>query len=1136
MLYLKSIAMDRFKSFKHAELLFSNGFTCVVGPNGSGKSNICDSLLFGLGENSLRRLRANRLESLINSSTKGGENGLRKAYVRIRFGGDEDVTVVRAVRSDGKSMYKLNGKHMSKQEVLELLGKHGIRADETNTITQGEINAFVDLSTKERRILIDIASGIKEFEYKKDEAMKELEKVSQRISEARIMLNERSTYLKDLESEKEAAEKYNSMSSRLKVLNYSILNTRKEEADKSYSEYTKEMAIIDSKKNELTYNIEGLAKGIEQSSAERQQITKELGEGSQQIGATNAKLEAVNLELTKIDVELNNVASTNLESEKTIKELESETASATEKIKSNGEEIEQENKKINDMEKRLGSYKINAEDSDAYTAKINDLNSKINEIQESVVDAQNYISGLQAEHNSLKANLESRLNEAKELEKEISVKRKDKDKALEEISALNNKSEALGKKIKKNEGEKADLAKELDTISSAIINLKEQRASLRSRGNIASEEVAQRFKEEDGYYGRVSGLCTYKSEYSYAIEVAAGGRFEYLVVDSIETANRIINYLKENSLGRATFIPLKELEVAQGTKKEQSASAIIDIIKFDEKFENVFNYLFNNTYLIDEVSSAKKLGLGKHRYVTVSGELVEQSGIISGGSQGKRLSVSQIENRLKAAEEQKSKAAKELELIENQLFADRKSDAQMEMETKSIEKELGTHDALIISKGRIREDLLKSTKELESKIGKIGSEITDKDREKMEMASKLGESKETLGRLYNDAIEASMSIAKHGMGRKEQEEMNTLRSDLEQIKIKRAELQKEDEILGQRIKETEAQTKEKRKAMKALNEGIRDKEIRKQILHKSKKQIGAEIINSSDSNKRLYEKLNKADSEIAKLNELKIKASADYLNIERQLTELKMKRAQVETRLSDLAAEIAAYNENIAPVKLNLEEMDKEATVLKVKLSELGNVNLKAPDLYEEKRRDVEEAGSKVETLESERKAILRMMEEIDSKKLQTFMSTLNDVSKNFSQLYSYVFPGKAALSLEKPVEPFNSGLEIKVSDGKTTKMLSGLSGGQKSFISLILIFAIHMCKPSSLYIFDEVDAALDKDNSKKLSQLIKEMSKNAQFIVVSHNDSLIVNADTAIGVVMSNGESKAVGIEIASVIKEKKQ
>jgi len=241
-------------------------------------------------------------------------------------------------------------------------------------------------------------------------------------------------------------------------------------------------------------------------------------------------------------------------------------------------------------------------------------------------------------------------------------------------------------------------------------------------------------------------------------------------------------------------------------------------------------------------------------------------------------------------------------------------------------------------------------------------------------------------------------------------------------------------------------------------------------------------------------------------------------------------------RLNDMKAEMAAYTEQITPIEQSVAEMQKEADITTAKISELGNVNLKAPEIYAEKKKYVDEASEKLKILDSERQAVLKMIDEVESKKLKIFTETFNGINKHFSKLYNYIFPGKAEIELDNPKDPFNSGLYMKINDGTNQKRLEGLSGGEKSLVMLMLIFAIHMYKPYSLYIFDEVDYALDKENSKKLSQLIKELSKDLQFILVSHNDSLISNADTAIGVTKVNGESKAFGIEISKILGGNKQ
>ena len=234
--------------------------------------------------------------------------------------------------------------------------------------------------------------------------------------------------------------------------------------------------------------------------------------------------------------------------------------------------------------------------------------------------------------------------------------------------------------------------------------------------------------------------------------------------------------------------------------------------------------------------------------------------------------------------------------------------------------------------------------------------------------------------------------------------------------------------------------------------------------------------------------------------------------------------------MTDIKAELLSY-QNMEIIKgLNQNELDAKRTIAKNDIERLGAVNLKAPEVYLEKKKDVDEAASKMEVLGREKNSIIAMINEIESKKLNIFNETLTDVNTNFQRLYSYIFEGSANLQLDNQKDPFNSGLAINIKSPKNKHSTAeALSGGEKSLVMIMLIFAIQTHDPMSLYIFDEIDASLDKENSKKLSKLMKEMSKKSQLIVISHNDSLIAAADTAIGVVHRSGESRVVGLQLSS-------
>jgi len=1121
MLYLKSMSIRGFKSIKSSDLLFSKGFTCIVGPNGSGKSNICDALLFGLGENALHRLRVDRLEGLINDSYKAKKGSIPKAYVKLQFDGDSSMELIRIASADGKSTFKLNGKHMTRQEVLEVLRSYKIDANETNTITQGEIAKLLELSPTERRELIEITSGIKEFEDKKKEALKELDQVNIKIGEAKIMLNERSGFLEELAKEKEAAEKYISINTRIKALNYSVLVGKEKLVKDELEELDKNILSLDSQKKKIEEEINRYSEKISELGIARQDMTKQLSEGTEAIGKINRRLEAANSEIIKINVELEALEKDKQNTSNSISSLSREANEIKSKLAINSKSIE-------DMKVELAKIKMPDIQSGEEDIKIEE---KIAEIEKKVEGKEKEFQEKSSELAKIQADLYVESSRYESLKSELSAKNVDYS-SLEaikgEIEKLNKELEELAESEQNEVALLSELRKKASEIDAKLIELKEQRAMSR-QGSDINNILSSKFSEKDGFFGKASKLLSYEDEYAYAVEAAAGNRLEYFVVDSIETANKIIKYLRDNKIGRATFIPLNDISISNKERLKE-LKPVIELVKFEKRFEKAFLYIFSDTYLIDDISKAKSFGLG-HRYVTIEGDLLEQSGIVTGGMQ-KRLSLTMIEKMIENLSKEKeeiaasinSKLSKVNELRKAQAMAKIRLDTkklELDNESKRLEETKKELDAK-------RLELEKAGKSLEAMHSKLDSLINSIENIKKDLNELKGERT----KLYEESM-ALVKNATKSLSTEERKRIEQERSRAEAIKIKIAELIKENELLSNRLADINKEISSKKDELKQIEQLINEKNERMNILLKEKKELEEKIKSSGEANKGIYEKLEKIESEIAKLSNEQGKLSGESSNIDSKLQEMKMRRSQLEVRLGDLRAEISVYaNENIEMLNGKIEEMEREASLLSDKLKELGNVNLKAPEIYKEKEKDVAEAKSKVEMLESEREAILKMIEEIDAKKYSIFMETFNAVSKNFSKLYSYISDDKAELVLSDERDPFNSELLIKVkTKNNIAKRAESMSGGERSMLMLTLVFAIHMYKPSSIYIFDEIDAALDKENSKKLSQLLKQLSTDSQFIVVSHNDTLISNADAAIGVAKVNGESKIFGLQVSSII-----
>ena len=1129
MLYLKSLSLERFKSFRHSELLFSKGFTCVVGPNGSGKSNICDALLFGLGELSMNRLRVNNLSEIVT------EDGSKKkklsvAKVKMDFTGDTELSVVKFVRSDGKSMYKVNGKKMPRKEVVDLLYSHGIRADETSTIAQFEINAILSLNPKERRELIEIAAGIKEFEGKKADALRELEKVTQRINEASLVLNERLGFLRELEKEKEAAEAYMLATSELRKVSHGVLLARKNAAKEGYDNATREMAVEDSRKNEFLSGLEEMGRRVEQLNFERQRLLKEMNEGSVSVSDVNKKLEVINSSLARTEVEIKSTLSEIDRGRMGVEKANVSISESEARIKENRAAITRMEGEREALKKQL------PDDSDDTVAdnavsRIEKEEADVAELEDSIAIMKDDIARLDSGRQVLegriadrKSTLEALVNSAAEAE---GAGKKARDTAEE----LGRKAGDLEKRIAAAEAEERDLLSARGTCEKKMIELREGIAYAGRRDSAVEERIRGAFGKEDGFYGKAIDLIEFDQKNAYAVEAAGGNRLEYYVVDGLKTAERIIGYLKKNGYGRATFIPIDSIQASR-TLEVQGANALLDLIHFEKRFSKAFDYIFYNTYLVDSFQTARSIGIGKHRYVTLEGELIEQSGTVTGGTVRKRVSISLLTRQLAGAEKEREEILSRISGKDSELLSLRKELSHCEAERKVADAGLRVAEEALQKSKSLAEKARDEIMTLEGQLKRMAEELQEKKNAYMNAANGLAERRGRIRRMYG----AGQDTEEQRRQRKEAgKRVAALRESIEALSIKIAEAQKENQLLERSMKEYAKQAEENAAMAKSMAAAVQELRLKEGVLRKSKKDLEEKILSSGAANKRIYRELEVIDAELQKISEERGRLGMEKDNAERRIGEYKMRKNQMEMRINDIDAELQSYKAGEAPADGSVEELESRMAVLNEKIKSLGTVNLKAPEIYNERAAGVEEARSKTEVLRMEKESVLKMIEEIDSKKVKTFFEAFEKVNSNFSRLYSYVYPDKAEIALSDPGDPLNSGIEIRISDGKARRAIQRMSGGEKSIISMMLILAVHLCKPAALYIFDEVDAALDKENSKTLSKLIKELSKEAQYIVVSHNDSLIVNADTAIGVVKVDGISKAIGVEIPAILNSQK-
>ncbi len=1116
MFYISHLKMKNFKSFKALNIELPPSFICFAGPNGAGKSNILDAIRFVLGETSLKSLRARRVNDLIH-------HGAKAAEVMITFDGDGKYEIRRAIREDGKVIYRLNGKRATKGAILEALKKFDLDDSGRNIIAQGEVQRIVNMSGKERRTIIDAVAGISDFEEKKKEALKDLEVVDTRIKEANIVLGERKAFLEELEKERELALKYIEKRDLLNNSKGTLLKLELDRLQKECSQFGDVEKKLNKSKEEAEKEYAELDRKISEVDKRRMELSKEL-QGKQQTGDMIRRIE-------ELKASLNLRQQTIRDKEEEIKKLEEEQKNLKTKITDEKKEIDEIERAVEELRKKLKILEEEAvnekitQDEEA----LETLRNEISKAEKNLNKKREELAALRFEINSKREVLFSKKEDLKSFsieEKEEGKKQDFEKRALElveEKKTIDDEIEELFKRTK-------EINKKVAEIDKELLELKEKAAIYKVRSSPQLMNPALRFiadlkkNGEDGIYGTVADLIEFEQKYIHAIEAAGGPRLMYVVVDNSFTAVEIIEKLKKVGVGRATFIPLDVIKVPE----EVSAggfSSILKKVKYKEEVRKAIEYVFGDTLLIEGSGDARKVGIGNYRMVTLSGEIFERSGVISGGKvQSSILSgneAKKIEDAITKLKDDKNACVEELYSIREKESLLRAKRSQVEIEIKTLEME----SKALIEKEKERAALLEKRRNLENEIKKLEVAIEDNERLFEQLKSEIGKETEELEKFRTRFAEAEAKL------RKESDEQNKIKIDIaSQLSSTKATIEgklNEIKIRNKNIAGAEQRIIAIMKEIDRIREEMRETKAKyakenEELMLEEKK-----IAETGKKIEKLFDEIKQHENEIQELSKGREKKRMEIDRILRELNQLNVKKATAETRLEDIKIEYERYKdaqflEGVPKAKLmeNINECEKA-------LAEAGNVNIAAIEMYEKKKTEIEEITKKIEQLSEERKAILKMIDKIEERKKEAFFDAFYAVNDNFKKMFQHVNIGEGYLILDNPNEPFESGLFIKIKKGNHEFSIDSLSGGELTLVTLMFIFALQFFKPSPFYILDEVDAALDKPNSKNLAQLIKSMSEKSQFILASHNDMVVSLANAVFGVTRTDRVSKVVGLRL---------
>lgn len=1156
--------MKGFKSFANkTEIPFGPGFNCILGPNGSGKSNVLDALCFVLGKASAKGLRAEKSANLIYNGGKT-KQGAKQGEVTIVFdneggvfGDFAELAISRIVLPSGQSKYRMNGKPCSRNEILDTLSKDKINPDGYNIILQGDINHLIEMSTLERRGIIEEIAGISIYEEKKEKAMRELTRVEEKLNEADIVLAERKTYLRELKKERDQAQKFKELDEKIKRNKATLIHVKREKKrlelgklEEQAKRQRAEIAKLEERRAKLEEEVAERKRGIEEINqeverrGEKEQVAlhKEI-EGLKVDHAVNRqRIETLENELAKLEDRKQELTRTNKELFDKIKLIEQERKDIEKRIATRDESVKR-------LDERLGEFrkKHNVEDAARIDGQVESLDKEADAVQEALGKLRESQQELLRE----KDRVEIRLEQIDEKIAKVLDVEKEHRKELEELKGRKERFKEATKELSKALTEDSSLGAQLQTARSKLLSRKEELAKLQAQQSSIAERIAGgraittmlELKSQGtikGIHGTVSGLGKVDKEYAVALEIAAGPRINSIVVDDDDVAAKCIKYLRTNKLGVATFLPMTKLKSPEEAKVQKGGAVIglaSGLVEHEPKYQKVFRYVFGNTVVVKDIDSARKLGVGNARMVTLQGDLLETSGAMSGGFRSperhgvgfqQKETLERIERvEAEVADGESVIARVEQRRAENEELITRLRELKATLEGEIIKAEKSLHldsDDIGLTKDekrRLKEEGAKLDERLDAVVG----EISDRTAKLGSIKVEKQRLKDQISSLRSPAVLAEMNSfeeKKQELRREIAELQGELRSSESEVKnILGPETEKVREIMKRQEKEQKGFAEEKR----LLAARIKEQEGLLKEKEKAEQKFFSQF-------KELFTRRTKLNDEIQEREHEAKSVQEKVRDAEGKSTGIGLETARLKAELAGVEEEARRY-EGIEPYKSS--EKSEEDILVEVRefermVENIGAVNMKALEIYEQVEHEYNALIEKKKKLGSEREDVLVMINEIDAKKKELFIKTFEVVNENFKHFFGKLSTkGDAFLDLEDANDPFAGGLTIKVKlTGKKFLDIRSLSGGEKTMTALAFLFSVQEHEPASFYIMDEVDAALDKHNSEKLAKLIRQYCERAQYVIISHNDAVISEADNLYGVSMNeHGISKVTSLKI---------
>ena len=1179
--YIKKIELKGFKSFgpQIVKVALDKGFTAVTGPNGSGKTNIVDAVLFALCELSTRRLRAENAAKLIfHGSEKAGLERAKIAKVIIQFDNTDGripvdtttVTISREVYRNGQSVYRLNGRRISRTHILESLSMAGISSTSQNIILQGTITRLADISSVERRKIVEDLVGIAQYDAEKAEAEEKLRAADISMRTAMGRIDEVQKRVDDLERERNELLRYSFIRDEIKKFEAVKLSHGMAQIQKKMAEVSSQADKVGSRVGKLRQLREERRSKRRDVEGEWRKLSSEIVEegGSQvlkvqiRIGELKSKLTELTTKISsgKTSIEgLKRIRENNLQQYQTIRNEIRENRLKIKKLRSEHDGI------FNQITIKQAEHDALVGETAQLWENLGENSKKIREIEQKLGSHYKRLTFLRSEHAKSQTGIKIRTRRFKDLnerEGNFASTLSELEKSLAELekvqkeqkTQLKNLERTLERRIAQKEAterEVSEAGKIADSARTAVIEFVTQRELAET---VASEEKALRSIEELGelgvilgVYGRLRNLIKIDKAYQQAIEATAVGWLDAIVVKDFDAAFACTETLRRMKLGRIKIIPLqgtlnpKHLKIPE---KEGITGAASFFVKYEKHYEPAIHFVFGDTLIVSDDKTAFALSSEGYRAVTVNGDLYEVGGAFESGYYRAPIDFSTIipsetaikslDEAVKALQQHLSRRDSDVTSFEEEIDKTRVEIAHLSEAVTTLDREIARVKRSVkrtkANIRRVNRYVERSKKEIENEKTQMWLHRAERSSIQKEMR-KLQNELASLRRKTDPSHIQEMEVKREQLA----EESITLRQKLGTVQTEVSTIQSQfDNVLRVGYQNAKIQLakveQQLRKVEKEVEEALLERESLKQELaelEKSRVELSRSVLSARDEAKKFTAQIDDIDKELRKLD-------TEYEQADRLLNQVQLSIQTSMLQFEQYRNQLRqfGYEQPLVVTLRQVEEAETSMRMMQFELERIGAVNQLALSHYAEQISRYKELSLRMNELEREKQAIVEFMNEIERKKRKVFVEAFEKINSNLVKYFSKLTgSGNAMLKLESPDEPFSGGIDMIVQfPHKPSIVVSGASGGERSVATVAFIFALQEFTPASFYILDEIDAHLDAFHVSRLADLLLEESEETQFIVITLKPEMVNKAQKVYGVYERNGVSSVISAKFLEV------